>query len=143
MNFSKAIKMQPVLDYASAASSRNSDIVDTLGFDGVCFVVHLAAIASGGTNSLKVQQGADSALGDAADLLGTSVTIADDDDNEVKFIDVPCPRERYLRLVVTKDSSHACAESAIAYLYNAKNQPVTHATDVAGEIHHAPAEGTA
>ena len=143
MNFSKAIKIQPVLDYASGTASRNSDIVDTLGFGGVCFVVHFGAIASSGTNSIKAQQGADAALGDAADLEGTSQSVADSFDDKVKYIDIPNPRERYLRLVVSKDGSKACAESAIAYLYNPKIEPVTHAADVAGEFHHAPPEGTA
>ena len=78
-----------------------------------------------------------------ADLLGTAQVIADDDDNEIYYIDLYKPRERYVRLYVDKDTSNACAESAIYMQYGPHKLPSTHATGVTGELHVSPAEGTA
>jgi hypothetical protein len=137
------VKITTALDYASGTADREGAALDMSGWDGVLMVVHLAAIAAGGTNSIKAQQGQASNLSDAADLLGTAQSIAADDDNEIYYIDVYQPRERYVRLYVDKDTSNACAESAIYIQYKGKSLPSTHATGVTGEAHVSPAEGTA
>lgn len=140
---SEDVKITSALDYASGNADRNGATLDMKGFDGVLMVVKLAAVAAGAVTSIKAQQGADSGLSDAADLAGTSVAIAADDDNEVKYIDLWQPRERYVRLVVDKDGTNACAESAVYIQYKAGSRPVTQPSGVEGEAHVAPAEGTA
>lgn len=135
-----------VLDYASGTADRTGAVVDTAGYEGVCFVVKFAAIATGGTNSIKARHGDvsnGSAITDAADIAGTSQTIADDDDNEVRYIDIKKPLKRYCTLYVDKDTTNACAESAIAILYGANSKPTTKASDVSGESFVSPASGTA
>jgi hypothetical protein len=140
---SKDVKITTALDYASGTADRTGAALDMAGFDGVLMVVKFATIATGGTNSIKAQQGTASNLSDAADLADTKQVIADDDDNEVYVIDVWQPRERYVRLYVDKDTSNACAESALYIQYKARNKPTTQATGVTVEAHVAPAEGTA
>jgi hypothetical protein len=77
---SENIKISVGLAYASGTADRNGAALDMLGYDGVLTVVTLAAVADGAVTSIKMQQGAASNLSDGADLLGTSVTIAGDDD---------------------------------------------------------------
>ena len=110
---SENVKITTALDYASGTAVRNGATLDMQGWDGVLILVKFATIATGGTNSIKAQQDSASNMSTAADLAGTSQSVADDDDDEVYYIDVYQPRERYVRLVMTKDTSNACAESAV------------------------------
>lgn len=153
--FSKDVRIVPILTYASGTADRTSTVIDTAGYDGVCIIVHLATIAAGGTNSLFLQH-ADAAsnsttLTSGADLAGTLQTIADDDDNEVKYIDIIHPTKRFLQLNIDKDTTNACAESAVACLYRGHERPSTHAegtgtsggVDIAeGETFVSPIAGT-
>jgi hypothetical protein len=141
---SQEIKITVGLVYASANADREGAVVDMQGWDGVLIVATLGTIAAGAVTAIKAQQGAASAMGDAADLAGTSVAIADDDDGKVKFIDVYQPRERYVRAVVDKDATNACAETVTYIQYRGKILPTAaHGTGVVGEAHLSPAEGTA
>jgi hypothetical protein len=152
MNFSKAVKIHPVLSYENDCLDRNSSIVDCKGYDGICFVVHFGSIDASAGLSIRVEQGDDPGLSDAADVAGSSQAVADNYDDKIKYIDIAKPRKRYLRLVVQKGvtsgeessvSPANSAESAIAFLYDPKIEPVVQHASVAGEFHHAPAEGTA
>lgn len=140
---SEDVKITTALDYAAGTADRTGAALDMQGWDGVLMVVKLATIATGGTNSIKAQHGDAANLSDAADLLGTGQAIADDDDNEVLYIDVFQPQKRYVRLYVDKDTSNSCAEAALYIQYKGKSLPSTHASGVAGEAHLAPAAGTA
>ena len=137
------VKITSALDYASGTADRNGATLDMAGYDGVLVVCKLAAIAASAVTQIKMQQGAASDLSDAADLAGTGVTIAADDDDEVKYIDLYQPRERYVRCVMDKDGSNACAESVVYVQYRSKTGPITQPTGVEGEQHASPAEGTA
>jgi hypothetical protein len=142
---SERIKIVSALDYASGTADRDGATLDMAGYDGVLTIVKFATIAADGTNSIKMQQGASATLTDAADLAGTKIDVAHDDDNQIFVIDLFKPTERYVRVVVDKDTSHACAESAIYIQYAGRSLPVTlNVTDlVTGEAHVSPAEGTA
>lgn len=139
------IKITTALDYASGTADRTGAVLDMNGYQGVMMVVKFATIATGGTNSIKAQQGAAANLSDAADLLGTAQTIADDDDNQIFVIDLYRPQERYVRLYVDKDTVNACAESAVYIQYGPTYRPTvnTVANAVTTERHLSPAEGTA
>ncbi len=145
MNLGTDIKITKALDYASGTADRNGATLDMAGYEGVMMVAKFATIAAGATTTIKAQQGAASDLSDAADLAGTSISVAADDDNQVFVIDLFRPRERYVRVVIDKDASNAAAESAIYYQYGPKKQPVSNnVTDlVTYEKHVSPAEGTA
>ncbi len=139
------VKVTSALDYASGTADRTGAVIDMADYRGVLMIVKLAVVAAGGTNSIKAQQGAAANMSDAADLEGTKITIADDDDNQIFIIDLYEPAERYVRLYVDKDTTNACAESAVYVQYGARKRPVTNTvTDaVTYERHMTPAEGTA
>lgn len=129
MNFHENVKIVPVLTHGTGTADRNGEVIDTLGFDRCCVVVHFAAIASG-AGVIKLQQ-SDTAtdqttLSSPSDVLGSSQAVGATDDNGAKYIDFR-PTKRYVQLVVDKDGVNASDESAIAYLYQADETPVTHA----------------
>jgi hypothetical protein len=153
--FSSEVRIVPILAYASGTADRKGKVIDMKGFDSVCVVVQFATIAASAVTDIYLQE-ADAAsdadtLTSGADLAGTSQTVAADDDDECKYIDVVKPLKRFLQLNVNKDATNACAESAVAYLYNADEVPVTHAEGtgtsggvdiVEGEAFLSPIAGT-
>ena len=145
MNFSSEVKIVKALDYASGSADRDGATLDTGGFESVALVVQFATIAAGATTSIKAQQGEQSDGSDMADLEGTAISVAADDDNQIFIIDLVKPQERYIRLVVDKDGANATAESAIYMLYGPRVKPttLTAADAVTYERHISPDEGTA
>lgn len=137
--------IKKALTYISANSNRDGITIDTAGYDSCCFVLTFATIASSAVTAIELEQGAASDMSDGQDLLGSSVTVADDDDDQLKYIDIHNPRERYLRLKMNKDGTNVCAESGIAILYNGRaSRAITQpAGETEGERHVFPAEGTA
>ena len=145
-NLSKAVKLsQAITPTAGAAgtSDINGATLDMQGFEGVLIEVTFGAITSGAVTSIKAQQGAASNLSDAADLEATAQTIADTDDEKTFYIDLVNPQERYVRLVVDRATQNAVVASATYIQYSADKLPTTHGANVSGELHIAPAEGTA
>jgi hypothetical protein len=140
---SQNAKITSALDYADGSADRNGATLDMKGFDGVLVVVHFATIATSAVTTIKMQQGEESDLSDAADLEGTGQSVADDDDNEHYYIDLYQPTDRYVRVVVDKNAVNNSAESATYIQYRGTYNPTTHATGVTGEFHLTPAEGTA
>lgn len=146
------LSQQAVVDRVVAAtaegtSSVNGDILDmgaAPDYDGVLFILILGSVTDG-TPGLKAQSGADSGLSDAADLAGTSVTVADTNDNKLVLLDIVKPAERYVRCVALRGGSTGCViDGGIALRYRARTLPVSQGSDVAGaEQHLSPAEGTA
>ncbi len=146
MNLSKDVRISQAITVTAGAagtSDINGTTLDMSGYEGVLIVVTFGAIVSGATTSIKAQQGAASDLSDAADLAGTAQTIADTDDEKTFYIDLFNPQERYVRLVVDRSTQNATVASATYYQYGARVVPTTHGSNVAGELHIAPAEGTA
>jgi hypothetical protein len=94
--------------------------------------------------SIKLQQSGDS---DAdpdgwSDVVGSSQTVADDQDNKVFYIDFRNSNKRYVKVLVSR-ATQAATCSAIYYQYGANETPVTHATGVTGESFNGAIEGTA
>ena len=147
MNLSTATKAIRLSNAVAAATTTiTSSALDTKGFDGALFIVSMGAIAATSACSAKLQQSSDDGSADAySDLLGTSISMADTDDNKLVLIDISKPQKRYLKLVLARATATAVVDSISALLYNPKNEPTTHdSTTVSGyELHHAPAEGTA
>jgi len=147
MNLSTAVKAIRLSNAAAAATTTiTSSALDTKGFDGALFIVTMGAIAATSVCSAKLQQSSDDGVADGySDLLGTSIAIADDDDNQLVLIDITQPRKRYLKLVLARATATAVVDSISALLYDAKNEPTLHhaATVVGFELHNSPAEGTA
>lgn len=130
---------------AAGTSTINSAVVDMAGYDGCLFLTHAGAITAGGVQSLKVQQDTAVGMGAAADLLGTGLTVADDDDNQAFWLDVKRPRERYLRLVISRATQNSAWGAIWAIQYRGRSLPqINNVTDtITGEKHESPIEGTA
>lgn len=132
----------------TAGAAGTSDItgttLDMSGYEGVLVVVRMGAITATAVTSIKMQSGAASDMSDAADLLGTAQTIADNDDDETFYIDLVKPRERYVRLIVDRGTANAVVSGANYIQYGSKTQSTAaHGSGVSGEQHVSPAEGTA
>lgn len=128
---------------AAGATAVNGAILDMLGYSDLVVVAQTGAIVSGAVTSMKLQQGAAANLSDAADLAGTGITIADDDDDKAKYLDVKWDAtfERYVRVVISRATQNATVSAV--YYRRKRTLPGSHAATVAGERHTSPAEGTA
>ena len=115
--------------------------VDMRGYSGVMFV---AIVGKGevAACTIKAQQDADSAFGAAADLLGSSKAFsAGVETNGSVILDIHKPQERYVRPVVAVPNlTLPAAVTIIAIKYGPTNKPTT---NMLGELHVSPAEGTA
>jgi hypothetical protein len=145
MNLSANVKITSALDHDEGSADRNGATLDMQGFEGVLIVFKFGDIASGATTSVKAQQGAASNLSDAADLEGTGITVAADDDNQIFVIDLYKPQERYIRGVVDKDASNNTEEMAWYIQYGPTEKPCDNnvADAITTELHASPDEGTA
>ena len=145
-NLTKAGKLTRVINATAAGTTAiNGSIIDMKGFDSVTFIVSFGAITAGAVTSIKAQQGAQSNLSDAADLKGTSISVADTDDNKIVALEIE-PSERYCRVVISRATQNAVVDSGVAIQTKAHSEPVTHdTTTVIGSEYHGPsaAEGTA
>jgi len=142
MNLSKHVKITSALDYASGTATRNGAELDMSGWDGVLAIVKHATIATSAVGDIHWEQDIATGMASAADLTGTAIAIADDDDDQVFVSDLYRPLERYVRVVVTKDASNAQAESAIYIQYTGHKLPVSNMGADEYELHVSPAEGT-
>ena len=131
------------LSISSATPAINGSVIDTANAEGVLFLVRLGAITAGAATSIKVQHGAVSNLSDAADVAGTSQTIADTADDSIVYVDFKRPTKRYVRLVVSRATQNAVIASAEAILYGVRSQPVTQPAGTVGESFSDAVAGTA
>lgn len=137
----KILQVITVAAGAAGTSEITGTVVDLSGYQGCLFVVQFGPIVAGAVTSIKVQQDDAAAMAAAADLADTGQTVADTDDNTVRFVDVKRPSKDFLRLVVSRGTQAAtCA--AMAYLYAGRQFPTAHGAGVTGEVHDAPVEGT-
>ncbi len=132
---------------AAGVTTITSSAVDMAGYDGVTFLVPLGTIVSGAVTALKVQQSSDDAAADDyTDVLDSAITIADTDDDKLKYVDILRPGKRYLKLVVTRTVQNATLGGIIALQYQKRfvsGSGITQGTNVAGESWDGKAEGTA
>jgi hypothetical protein len=115
---------------AAASTAIEGTSIDTANYEGVMFVAQLGAIVSGAVTSLKLQEST-TGSGSWTDVASTSITVADDDDNEVRYLDYRRPVKRYVRLYVSRATQNATL-TATALLYGAKSQPLTQPTGTEG-----------
>jgi hypothetical protein len=112
---------------AAASTDISGAIVDLAGYNGLQAIVTFGAITSGAVTSIKMQVSDNSALSDAADVTGLSVTVADDDDGKVFVLDLVKPLKRYARVVVDRGTQDAVVEQGTYIRYGAKDMPVVNA----------------
>jgi hypothetical protein len=143
-NLGKNTKITVATPYASGTSAVNSTILDMSGWDGVVCIYTMGAITSGAATSVKWQQNTANSATGMADLEGTGITIADDDDDELFIMDLYKPKERYVRSVISK-ATQAAAASAIYIQYRGAKSPIDNSVtgESTYELHISPDEGTA
>jgi hypothetical protein len=125
----------------AAQTAITGSTIDTLDFSGVLFLVHVGPVVTGAVTTLKVQHSDLANMSDAADIEGSAQTIADTDDNLIRFSDLFRPTKRYIRLVVSRGTQDATIGSAVALLYGALSAPFTQTA--VGETIAGPQGGTA
>lgn len=131
--FTENVKIVPILSALGTAANadRNSEVIDTDGFDACCVVVHHGSVHNSATMDIYLTSSDavtdENTLNSGANVASSSQTVAGTDDNTVKVIEF-VPDKRYYQLVCNKDATNATDECAIAYLYKAAAKPVTHAT---------------
>lgn len=131
---------------AAGTSVQTSSVIDMAGYDGVKINTAFGAITTGAVTSVKLQQSSDDGAADAySDLEGSSVTVADDDDNQVVIHDLYRPQKRYVKVVVTRGTQNAVIDGITAMRYGARKHPTTDdsATIVSRKLLASPDEGTA
>ena len=133
------------LPYVSGTADRTGAIIDMIDFRGIFVVVQFLAIHDSCVTTLKWKHDSDVAGGTMADLLGTGISVAGDDDGQIFILDLWEPVERYVRLYVDKNAANASGESAVYYQYAACQRPqtVTVANKITYERHMSPIAGTA
>lgn len=104
--------------------------------------IGFGAIVSGAVTSTKLQDGDTSTP--TTDVLGSSQTVADTDDNHVVIYDVYRPQHRYLRVATSRATQNATIDYIEVERFGSRKQPVTaDATIIATKVMVSPAEGTA
>lgn len=144
MVISKELKLTKVKNATAAGTSDiDSDSVDMTDFETVMFFTTFGTITSGAATSIRIGQSADDVTFN--DLLGSSVTVADDDDNQIFYSEIYRPLDQHVRMTVKRATQNAVIGEMYALQGGAKSLPVTNTvTDKAtGELHLTPAEGTA
>jgi hypothetical protein len=140
MNLITDLKFDLVALKAADNETLTGSTLDMQGYEGVGF---LAGALKGEilAVTVKAQQGAASDMSDAADLLGTSTAIATTVAADgFGVLEVYKPQERYVRpLLIMPNATAATPAFVVAIRYGKSKLPITNS----GELHIAPAEGTA
>ena len=146
LSFKENVKVTRV---SNAVAAGTTDVectgVNMAGFHSVTFMAAFGTITANAVTSVKAQGSSDDGSTDTySDLEGTSITVADDDDNQVVLLEVVQPTKQYIRLVVDRGTQNAVVDGVFAFQTGARSGPVTQPTSVLGsEIHETPDEGTA
>ena len=146
LNLSTSVKFKRVSDAVAAATADvESASLDTQGFGAAMFCVAMGAVNAGNVVAVKAQQSSDDGVADGwSDLEGTSISVADDADDDLVLLDIVRPQKRYVRCVVEIGTVNAVVDAIIGMLYDPIREPVTHDASVAAsEQHFGSAEGTA
>lgn len=132
---------------AAGTTSQNSSGVDCSGAESVTFIAAFGTITAGAVTSIKVQASDDDGSTDTYDdLAGTSVTVADDQDNKIAIISISRPRKKWARLVVVRGTQNAVIDGVFSIVTNPRKVPVTQPTAsviATSKTVVSPAEGTA
>ena len=144
MNLGSNVYFTTCLAYASGTAARNGAELDMQGYDGVMAIMMVAAAGASNTGDLHFETATVTGFSGGTDLLGTAIVTDGDSDDEIFVVEIYKPLERYLRAVVTKDTTNTIAESVIYLQYKGAKRPTDNiVTDVCThELHVSPARGT-
>lgn len=120
----KILKIEDSVAAGKAATV--SDVVDTAGYGGACFVYKLGTVTDGAAVTLKVSQNTANSTSKMADLSGATaaIAVASGDSEQTLVVDVVRPRERYLIATITTATQNVEVDSGFCILYNPVKKPV-------------------
>lgn len=135
------VKINVCADHtAEGTTAITGATIDMRDFDGCVFMAAFGV--ANANNYMKIQQGEEPGMSDAADLEGTKIVPSGN--NELVATDVYRPTDRYLRAMVTRGAS-TLVSPILAIQYKGRKSPITN--DDAGEVQVeefvSPNEGTA
>lgn len=145
MNFLKDAKFLAVENAAAAGQTTlTTDVVDTRGFDSICFIVKLGDVDNTSVLTLTAKTNtADSTSSPTPTTLADTVTHtadATDADNKLLILDIHKPRDRYVFATLARATADAVVDGIFVILYNAHEKPVTQdATVIASALLNDPA----
>lgn len=114
---------------AAGQTTLTTDVVDTQGFDSVCFVVKLGDVTDTSVLTLTgLTNSEDATSGDDLVTLSDTVTFtagASDADSKLLMLDLHMPGQQYVFATLARETANAVVEGIFAVLYNAHERPVT------------------
>lgn len=105
-------------------------VIDCRGFDRVCHIINVGAIAAGGKLDYKVTESAASNGSNATDVTGAALTqVAEAGKEKIYAIDIPVNPAKPYQIAVGVAATANVAVSAVAVLYEGSGTfPKTAAT---------------
>ena len=93
--------------------------INCTGFDRVCHIITVGAMAAGSTLNYKVQEAAATGMGGAVDITGAALTqvLAASGANKVYAIDIPVNPTKPFQMAVGVAATDNVAVGAVAVLY--------------------------
>jgi hypothetical protein len=137
----RVIQATTVTDGAAGSTAVNGATIDLSGVEELMILVPFGTIVSGAVTSIKFQEG--DTTSPTTDVEGTSITVADTDDNTTKVLRIIKPQKRYGRVVISRATQNATVGAAFYVCTGLRTPPATDGSTVVGELHVSPAAGTA
>ena len=126
----KEILTKRAMNAVAAGTTDQTVTIDRTGFDAIGFSVLLGAITSTAVTSCKLGVGSASNGSDAADVSGVTVTVADDDDNQIVLLElmgIPDDK-KYVTLTIDRGTANCVIDGVLVHLANPRTLPVTQDT---------------
>ena len=87
--------------------------VDCSGYERATFFVAWGAITASGVQSIEVHQSSDDGSSDSyTAVIGSKVTVADDDDSKITMVEIYRPVEKWLKVVINRATQDSVVELA-------------------------------
>ena len=139
--------LRPIGTNVAATGTVNGAIIDAAGFDSVAFVASFNSVLATSVTKLKVQGASTNSAGAMVDLVGANAVVDGNTSGRLACVEIPAPRHRYLRPVVTRDTANSVVDCCVAMLTKAPAEPVVQSSaainSTAGvTLKHAPAAAT-
>ena len=131
MNLLGRCKIVPSIVPVSSNTALTETEIDCTGFDRVCHIITIGAMATGATLDYKVQDAAATGMSGAADVTGAALTqvLAASGASKVYAIDMPVNAARPFQKAVGAAGTDVVLVGAVAVLYEGSGTfPKTAAT---------------
>lgn len=127
---------------AGTGDTLTSSSVDTIGFSGFRAIAAFGTITATAVTTFKLQDSDDDSSYN--DVSGSSISVADTDDNKCVISDVYRPLKRYVKVLITRATANAVVDGVFIELYEPRKAPITKDSTIATqELWVSPSDGTA